>query len=116
MSQVMALTQQVTSHQEEIVNLRADVEELQNVLRKATSVNDANANGNDVPGVGVSPLVKARGKLDRLCAEMADLQSRMRDAGPRDRYQDRGAAWSSAGDEVVGPGPRSAGVGGSPAR
>lgn len=101
--EVKALVQQVSSHQEEIVNLRADVEELQSFLRKAT--------GSDAES-SVSPLVKARGKLDLLCAEMAELQSRMRDTGPREKCQER--PWSNQGDEVVGPGPRNAGLGGSP--
>eukprot|EP00435_Cladocopium_sp_Y103_P041047 s371_g11.t1 len=88
--EVKALVQQVSSHQEEIVNLRADVEELQGFLRKATGSSDGDSS--------VSPLVKARGKLDLLCAEMAELQSRMRDTGPREKYQER--PWSHQGDEA----------------
>jgi len=100
----------------EVVSLRGDVEELQHLLRKASS-------GDLTAELGApSPLAKARGKLDLLCAEMAELQSRMRDTGPphreREKYfQER--SWNShvpGDDEVMGLGPRSAGLGGSPQR
>ena len=46
---------------------------------------------------GVSPLTKARGKLDLLCAEMAELQSQMRVAGPQAREQVRERYYQESG-------------------
>ncbi|CAK9109090.1 Hypothetical protein (Fragment) [Durusdinium trenchii] len=119
---VQTLARQVSTYEEDLANvklqtngitkevesLRADVEDLQALMRKATSVD----------GSSVSPLTKARGKLDLLCAQMAELQSRMRDAGPQQQkyYQERCSATRGEDEPEVGPGPRTAGFGGSPLR
>ncbi|CAJ1457063.1 unnamed protein product, partial [Effrenium voratum] len=109
------LAGQVSSHEEDLANVKLQSQNLTQAVEILRADVDEMRKVAAFPDHSVSPLTKARGKLDLLCAEMAELQSQMRDAGGAARdHKFHKERWSCQGDDPEGPGPRSAGLGGSP--
>eukprot|EP00931_Biecheleriopsis_adriatica_P087905 TRINITY_DN62308_c0_g1_i1.p1 TRINITY_DN62308_c0_g1~~TRINITY_DN62308_c0_g1_i1.p1 ORF type:complete len:959 (+),score=277.16 TRINITY_DN62308_c0_g1_i1:26-2878(+) len=104
---------QVEETRRAVKTLRSDVDQLQMI--SARRVAETPASRDD----GTSPLQVARGRLDHLCTQMAELQSRMKDGSGKNQgrsvalnLQERLEHLQHTDGIQVGPGPRSAGSAG----